>query len=156
MGFRMVRRRSPRISGEGGFTLPEVLIVIVIMGILFGIATSTWFRVVESRAVDSATNQMVSDLRLAHTGATNRLTPWQVVLTQDSPSYQMGPSGGTPETRTLPEGTKVAGGISSIQFSPDGRAQLTGTGNVVVAADDGAPSNEIEVNAVTSRIRVVD
>lgn len=48
-----------------GFTLPEVMIIIVIMGILFAIAASTWFGVVESRNVDSATNQGTADMRLA-------------------------------------------------------------------------------------------
>jgi Tfp pilus assembly protein FimT len=130
------------------------MIVIVLMGIVLAIASSSWFGLVESRRVDSATNQMVSDLRLAHTSATNRLTNWQVVLTSGSSSYEIGPSGGTLEARTLPDGTEVAGEVSSIQFTPDGKAQPTGSGNVVIAADDGDPSNEIEVNDVTSRIRV--
>jgi len=58
---------------EKGFTLPEVLITIVIMGILAGIAVPSWFGIIESRRVDSATNQVLADLRLAHTTATNRL-----------------------------------------------------------------------------------
>jgi len=48
--------------------LPELMIVIVLMGIVLAIVTSTWFRVVESCRVHSAPNQMVSDLRLAHGG----------------------------------------------------------------------------------------
>ena len=52
---------------ERGFTLVELLAVIIIMCIVLSIASSTWFRVVESRRVDSATNQLAADLRLAHT-----------------------------------------------------------------------------------------
>jgi Tfp pilus assembly protein FimT len=59
------------------------MIVIVLMGIVFGIATSTWFSVVESRAVDSATNQVASDLRLAHSAATNRLGTARVIFRND-------------------------------------------------------------------------
>ena len=69
---------------DNGFTLPEVLIVIVLLALVFAIATSTWFGVVESRRVDSATNQMVSELRLAHTTATNRLVSWRVQWTSGS------------------------------------------------------------------------
>lgn len=58
---------------ERGFTLPEVLITIVLMGIVLAIASSIWFGTVESRRVDSATNQVASDLRLAHSSAANRL-----------------------------------------------------------------------------------
>ncbi len=49
---------------EQGFTLPEVLITIVLMSIAFAIASSTWFNIVESREVDSAANQVAGDLRL--------------------------------------------------------------------------------------------
>ena len=75
---------------ERGFTLVEVLITIILMGILFAIASSMLFGVVESRRVDSATNQLAADLRLAHTRATNRLEKWQVVLDGDSSTYTIG------------------------------------------------------------------
>jgi prepilin-type N-terminal cleavage/methylation domain-containing protein len=144
-------------AGERGFTLPELLVVIALMGILLAIATSTWFGIVESRRVDSATNQMVSDLRLAHTSATNRLVPWRVEKVTANPrNYRIGPDGGTLTERSLPEGTELAGGVSAVRFTPDGRAQLTGSGNITVAADDGDPTNEIEINTVTSRVRIVD
>ena len=59
--------------------MPEVMITIIILGILAGIAIPSWFGIVESRAVDSATNQLTADIRLAHTSATNRLTDWAIV-----------------------------------------------------------------------------
>jgi prepilin-type N-terminal cleavage/methylation domain-containing protein len=159
----VARTRSPGFSGgEGGFTLPEVMIVIVLMGIVFAIASSTWFGVVESREVDSATNQMVSDLRLAHTSASNRLANWEVVLTSGSSSYQMGPEMGPADalrTRTLPDGTEIyldSGGTITIVFEPEGSVEPTGSPITfeVRSATDGNPFHEIEVNTQTSRIRV--
>src|SRR5215203_5975774 len=98
--------RSPRPKqhglrrGEGGFTLVEVLVTIIIMGVLAAIASSTWFGVVEGRRVDSATSQLTADLRLAHTRATNRLEDWQVELFADSSTYTIGPVG-SPTTHDL-------------------------------------------------------
>ena len=143
-------------QSEQGFTLPEVLIVIAIMGIVFAIASSTWFGVVESRQVDSATNQMVSDLRLAHTRATNRLAPWRVILVPGSANYQIGPTGGPFSSRSLEEGTKLTTAVTVVEFQPNGGATISGSGNITVAAEDGAPAYEIQVNTVTSRIKVVN
>jgi type IV fimbrial biogenesis protein FimT len=151
----------PRLSGHGfreserGFTLVEVIITIVLLGILLAIASSTWSGVVESRRVDSATNQMVSDLRLAHTSATNRLANWRVELDPDTGNYRMGPSGGTLSSRSLEEGTKLATAVTAVEFKPNGEAQITGSGSITVAANDGNPTHEIQINTLNSRIRVV-
>jgi prepilin-type N-terminal cleavage/methylation domain-containing protein len=139
---------------DRGFTLPEVLIVIVLMGIVLAIASSIWFNVVESRAVDSATNQVASDLRLAHTSATNQLADWQVSLTSGSSTYTMGRVGATPSTRTLPDGTE-AGTTVTITFKPDGSAQATASSPYKVRAADGDPDHDIQLNEATSRVSVV-
>src|SRR5215204_3879490 len=119
---------------ERGFTLIEVLVTIILMGIVFAIASSTWFKVVESRRVDSATNQVVADLRLAHTQATNHLTDSSFVVPADPvpagvdplSTYQIGPAGDI-ETRTLPgddQGTPETKILdaTNIVFKSDGRA----------------------------------
>jgi len=150
---------QPRDYGarQDGFTLPEVLIVIVIMGILFGIASSTWFGVIESRAVDSATNQVTSDLRLAHTRATNQLTSYQVVFTDGSSSYDFGPVGSI-TTRTLPDDVKINTSLSTIEFKPEG--SVTGpTGaedEIMVSKTSPAtdPKHGISINPITSRVKV--
>lgn len=154
---------SPRTTNgsfrvnERGFTLPEVLITIVIMGILLAIASSSWQNVVEGRRVDSATNQLVSDLRLAHTQASNRLTPYQVVLTNGGSSYQIGPAGSL-KTRTLPDGVKVNTALTTLQFSPNGSVSgPAGTANEIVVSKTSpatTPQHGISINPTTSRVRI--
>jgi hypothetical protein len=41
--------------------------------------------------VDTATKQLLADLRRAHNGATNELTDWRVVLVLDREEHQEGP-----------------------------------------------------------------
>lgn len=74
------RKRGGLRRDERGFTLPELLTTIAILGILIAIAIVIWNSIIEARRVDAAANQLASDLRLAHTRATNQLTDWRVVL----------------------------------------------------------------------------
>ena len=158
---------------ERGFTLAEVMITVVIMGIVLGIASSTWFKVAESRRVDSATNQVVADLRLAHTQARNRLTDINFVVPADPvpdgvedplSAYQVGPPEGPPEdidTMILPgddQGTPKTKILAptTITFHAEGGADPAG--NITVTTTDGDPDDpchNINVNTVTSRVKVV-
>jgi prepilin-type N-terminal cleavage/methylation domain-containing protein len=161
---------SPQVAWEDerGFTLVEVLTVVIIMGIVFSIASSTWFGVVESRRVDSATNQMVSELRRAHTSSTNRLEDWKVDLQPNSGTYRIGACPDPPDTcatplplaseRSLEEGTEVrasgGGMVERVVFEPNGEAPITGAGRIRIAAEDGLPCHEIEINELTSKVEV--
>src|SRR5215218_9103079 len=138
------------------------------MGIVFAIASSSWFGAIESRRVDSATNQLVADLRLAHTQAKNRLTDTSfIVPSADSSTYQIGPPADL-KTRTLPgddQGTpktKILA-ATTIVFKPTGEATTLADAppeDITVTVIDGdcisdpRHTHKIEINPVTSRIEV--
>jgi len=84
--------RQKAWDDERGFTLIELVTVIVLMGIVLAISSSSWFGVVEGRQVDSATNQLAADLRQAHSKAINRLQPQTMTLTAGSSKYTIGPT----------------------------------------------------------------
>ena len=108
---------------QRGFTLPELLVTIAIMGILLAIAIIIWLGILEQRRVDAATNQLVADMRLAHSKAGNQLTDWRVVMVPEQTDEDQGPDyylvklkapypGATPErekkmTRTFPANVKI-------------------------------------------------
>lgn len=71
--------------------MPEVMVVIAILGILIAIGVITWLGILEQRRVDAAANQLAADLRLAHTSATNQLTDWRVVLYPEKGEESDGP-----------------------------------------------------------------
>ena len=75
-----LRKRTGPLHDERGFTLPELLTTIAILGILLAIAMVIWNSIIEARRVDAAANQLASDMRLAHTRATNQLTDWRIVV----------------------------------------------------------------------------
>jgi prepilin-type N-terminal cleavage/methylation domain-containing protein len=157
-------------QSERGFTLVEVLVTILIMGILVAIASSTWFGLVENRRVEGAANQMASELRRAHSSATNRLENWQVDPIVNTRGYRIGPCAdpcaaplnpASPSTQnqSLEERTlfKPPGSVTRVVFEPNGDAEIIGSENerIKVAADDGAPCHEIDINEATSRIRII-
>lgn len=143
------------VNSHGGFTLPEVLITVLIMGIIFSIATTSWFGVIERRAVALAANQFAADKRLAHTSATNQLADCRLTYKADGASVTCGgksasyclvkvDSGGFPVERippTLPNNTRILGTNANLapvltalspgskrafKFNADGSAEAVG------------------------------
>jgi len=146
---------------ERGFTLVEVLITIIIMGIVFAIASSTWFGAIESRRVDSGTNQVVADLRLANTKATNELRTWEVNLTNNTSTYSIGPTGSL-SSRDLDDDstshTVVPDTTVTVTFNPDGSATTSPAGVnsfKIESSKDASKCHTIQITETTSRIQIV-
>ena len=66
-----------------GYTLPEVLTAVAIAGLLAAISVIILLALLERWRVEAAADQLAADMRLAHTGATQQLTDWRVVLMHD-------------------------------------------------------------------------
>ena len=148
--------RQGALEEEHGFTLVELMLVILLMGIVFAIASSTWFGAIESRKADSATNQVVADLRLAHSKATNRLADYSFrIPSANSTTYETGPTAEALVPTPLPDGTQIVEEIN-VTFHSDGSAQVnSGTNPITVrSSKDAAKFHTIEIRTATSRIEV--
>jgi len=142
-------------QSERGFTIIELMIPIIIMMILFSVAVPIWLGAVQDRKVDSATNQLVADLRQAHTKAVNRLADQTVALTAGNSEYTMTGEGAL-DLDNDPDGDVVSvAAASTIVFKANGEAQVTGANPITVRMTNNAAKNHtIQINPITSRIAV--
>ena len=67
-------------NDERGHTLPEILTAVAIAGVLTTIAVIIFLALLERWRVEAAADQLASDMRLAHSDATQGLTDWRVVM----------------------------------------------------------------------------
>ena len=140
-------RNNGRNAG-GGFTLLEMLVVLVILGLALGLVLARGPAASPAASLASATARVEAALRLARSQAIagNR----DVTVTLD-PQQRTLRTGTRPPAR-LPEGTRVAAGkLVTVRFAPDGTAA---GGPVVLAA--GGFKRVISVNWLTGRVEEGD
>lgn len=65
-----------------GFTLPEVLATIIIVGVLSAIAVPSWFSFTQERQLNIAQNQVYRSIREAQNQAKKEKLPWQASFRQ--------------------------------------------------------------------------
>jgi type II secretory pathway pseudopilin PulG len=86
-------RRSPS-QGEAGFTIMELLIIIIIVGVLSAIAAPSWLSFVNQRRVNAANDFVLRSLQEAQSQAKNKKLSYSVSL--------IAPSGGSPALAVHP------------------------------------------------------
>ena len=82
-----MRSNIARVGEDArGYTLPEILTAVSIMGIILAIGIIILLALLERWRVEAAADQFATDLRLAHTSATEQLTGGWCSCTMAPPS----------------------------------------------------------------------
>ena len=144
------------LPGDRGFTMVEVLVVMVILTILMGIAIPGFTRWLPNYRLRGAARDLYSNLQLAKAGAIKERSEWAVKFTPGTNSYQI-ISGGADRTYSttadnavqktvnLPDyGSGVSFGFGDSDENVAGTAHtttVTFTGNEVVFNSRGTTTS---------------
>ncbi len=96
--------RSRSRQSNDGFTLIEILVVVIIVGILSAIAAPGWLAFVNNRRIGTVRSQAADAIRLAQTQAKTTQTLRAVVFDENS-DLTVGPRPRVAVTRCLSSGT---------------------------------------------------
>jgi prepilin-type N-terminal cleavage/methylation domain-containing protein len=106
-----------------GWTLTELMIVIVMMGIVIGISIPSFKNYIAKTQLDTAKNEILAVLRTARSNALSEQKNCQVIFEKATNSYRINPGG---VSKTLPEGTEIANAFDiTYEFHQDRTAVTT-------------------------------
>jgi len=145
-----------RLSPSGGFTLFEVLLVLLLAGLVYGLAVPMLGSGSTGVEVKSASRQLAAGLRKARSVAVTERRETVLTLDVDRRTFSLT---GDPKTYSIPKQLELAlvtsqselvhEKIGGIRFFPDGTS--TG-GRVTVSA--GESKQRVDVDWVTGRVAI--
>jgi prepilin-type N-terminal cleavage/methylation domain-containing protein len=133
-----------------GYTLLEILIVLIVIAILVTIAVLSLVRYRQSLLLQQATTQVASDLTYARSQARRSSSNWTFQI-NNSGQYQVGPSAsiGAAAVKSLPTGVTF-GSVITINFtSPYGQLDTSAAGGNYTGFTLSGPGG------ITSQVNVV-
>ena len=153
--------RSGRASVEsaaGGFTLLEMLVVLMLIGLIVAVTIPTFSGGVSTTALKSATREVAAGLRLARGQAIAQRTESVLELDVAGRSFRVPPD---PRVHTLPSGIElklftaqrdlISEQVGAVRFYPDGGSN---GGRITLAS--GERKFNVDVDWLTGRVAILE
>lgn len=155
-----------KVKTRNGFTLPELLVVVLILGIIAAIASPRYGALLQQRQVRAAAQWVVADLKYARQYAKTKGKSQAVVFNQDTESYELTGLDNIdhPGTSFVVNLNQLAypanivsasfgdGGVTgTINFDHHGRPDYGGT----LIVEHSGEQLQIVVDALTGRISIL-
>lgn len=141
-------------AGEAGFTLAELLVVLALLALIYGMVAPSLGRAVGGGEIHVASRELVSALREARSAAIAGGREVRFVVDGAAGVYGYGQA-----RRSVPRGLDIAADVpgsrrlpqnaAAIDFFPDGAS--TG-GQVVLSARGGGARTAVAVDWLTGRV----
>ncbi|MEW6358157.1 MAG: GspH/FimT family pseudopilin [Planctomycetota bacterium] len=130
---------------QRGFTLLELMLVLAILGLVYGLVFFRLDHVLTRYRLRGAARDVLATMQLARSQAVSQQQPFRVVFDMDDQAFWLTREGGAPAAkRPLPEGVRIArvtvagrprsSGKASVEYTPLGGAR---SAQVNMASDDG-------------------
>ncbi|MDZ8188363.1 MAG: type II secretion system protein [Nostoc sp. ChiSLP02] len=152
----------------GGFTLPEMLVVVLLIGILATLATSSWLAFVDTRRLNSAQSEVYYAMREAQSQATKEKLIWQASFREQNGILQwavhpvtINPSNANwnnldTNVRLDAETTlQISNGVRQIQFDYRGNVRQVPLGRITLSSKNGGKAKRcIIVSTILGAMRI--
>ena len=158
-----------KVSGARGFTLIEVLITTVIIGVVATLAAPSFQRAYERQNYKSGHQVMISTLKKARSFAISNKEPFGVYFDSDAMSVTLFQNVTNPSVSSFESGDSVYSvdtlpdefqymhvdfNNSALIFKPNGSAQLTGFGNICLSGETEGMMAYFSTNVLASTGRI--
>lgn len=154
----MGRQQKVRPIQQGGFTIIELLVVMVIMALAYTLASPMVSSGVSGTELKASARQLAAGLRKARSEAISRRTESALTVDVEGHRFQLS---GDPRVYRLPKSVTlklftaqselVSGSAGAIRFFPDGGS--TG-GRITLSAN--ARNYDVDINWLTGQVVIIE
>ncbi|MDF5709004.1 MAG: type II secretion system protein [Nostoc sp. S4] len=153
---------------NSGFTLPEILVIVVLIGILASLGIPNWMAFVATSRLNTAQNEVYYAMRQAQRQATKEKLTWQASFREQNGIVQwavhpatVNPSNANwnnldSNVRLDPETTlEQTNGIKQIQFSHKGNVKEPPLGRITLSSKSGGKAKRcVIVSTILGAMRL--